>query len=288
MSQTAAPEPTEEYSVSTRLVRLDGGLFTLSVVPATTPNVARCGVRVCPPPGPAARAERIAISGFRPDGWLTPADEPLLIRIAPGGAEVLFTMYWAAADGAGNAPGLRLARFTPDQPFPAGAPAQAVPPARAGAGMPVPPPVRTPPAATPARSADAEIVAHVQDVGDVEGRLGDWIGRRGTGSWIEGFSLTPRDVPRPEDLELRAVLGRDWLAPWLPGGSYCGSRGLALPLRGFCVRLKGEAATRVELAIFARFVDGTEVGPMGSDQIVAAPGFAALEAFRIVARRRPG
>ena len=293
MSQTGSSMSPDAFSVSTRLVRLDPGLFSLTVVPGDGPNAVRRGVRVCVPPGPAGQPERVALSGFRSDGWLTAADDPLLIRVAPGGAEVMFTLYWPAADGEGAAPGLRLARFNPDLPAPAPAPAQ-----RPGGSFPPDPIVRpampaVPPPApmgrAPAQTAgEAEIVAHVQDVGDVEGRLGDWIGRPGAGVWIEGFRLTPRDVLAPEEVEVRAVLGRDWLAPWLPGGSYCGSRGLALPLRGFSLRLKPEAAARVEVAIVARFVDGTEVGPVGPDQLVHAPSFAALEAFRVVARRRAG
>ena len=46
----------------------------------------------------------------------------------------------------------------------------------------------------------------------------------------------------PEDIEYQAVLGRNWLSPWVEGGKFCGSRGMALPLLGLKVRLKGAAA----------------------------------------------
>ena len=127
-----------------------------------------------------------------------------------------------------------------------------------------------------------------QGVGDVEGTIGEWVGVRGGGRSIEGFRISPPTGLSEGDFEVRAVLGRDWFSPWLPGGSYCGSRGLALPLRGFCVRLRPEAAARYDLAISARFVDGAEAGPFGSDQIVAAPGLAGLEAFQIILRPRGG
>jgi hypothetical protein len=31
------------------------------------------------------------------------------------------------------------------------------------------------------------------------------------------------------DIEYQAVLGRGWLSPWIEGGKFCGSRGMALP-----------------------------------------------------------
>jgi hypothetical protein len=37
----------------------------------------------------------------------------------------------------------------------------------------------------------ARVVAHVQNVGDLEGNLGDWLGERRSGRWIEGFRITP-------------------------------------------------------------------------------------------------
>jgi hypothetical protein len=132
----------------------------------------------------------------------------------------------------------------------------------------------------------AEVVAHIEGVGDVDGRFGDWVGIRGSGRAIEGFSLNPRQGISPDDFEIRAVLGRDWLSPWLPGGSFCGSRGLALPMRGFCLRLRQAAAMRYDLACFARFVDGSEVGPVGTDRLCAAPSLAPLESFQVALRQR--
>ena len=116
--------------------------------------------------------------------------------------------------------------------------------------------------------------------------MGEWIGRRGSGRWIEGFRFGPKAGLTAEDFDCQAVLGRDWLSPWLPGGSYCGSRGLALPLRGFCLRLRPEAAARLTLTITARFVDGTEIGPIAAGQVCASPSFAALEAFQLLLRPR--
>ena len=71
---------------------------------------------------------------------------------------------------------------------------------------------------SPADLAAAEIIAHVQDVGDIEGNLGDWIGQPRSGRWIEGFSIAAPDDIVPEELLYRVVLGRDQLSPWTPSG----------------------------------------------------------------------
>ncbi len=103
------------------------------------------------------------------------------------------------------------------------------------------------------------------------------------------FSLNPRLSITPDEFEIRAVLGRDWLSPWLPNCLVLWQpRPHLLPLRGFCLRLRPGAAARVDLACFARFVDGSEVGPVGSDRVIASPGLASLEAFQVMVRPRLG
>ena len=132
----------------------------------------------------------------------------------------------------------------------------------------------------------ARIVAHVQNVGDIEGNLGDWLGERRSGRWIEGFRITPPQDVVPEELLYRVVLGRDQLSPWHPSGRYCGSEGLALPLCGFCLTLRGQAAANYECSYTATFVDGSVTGLIPGGQICAAATFAALEAFQINLRPR--
>ncbi len=289
-------------------------MFSLALMPGPADRGAGLpAVRVSLPPGPPGRRETLTISPLRGDGWMTATDEPTLVRVPSGGAELLVTLYWSSADGGATAPALKLTRLNPDAPG-QGAPTQGMPQGMPQGGAPLGTPQGTPvgmplgvmpqqgmPAALfgglpapgappglfpPARAA--EIVAHIEGVGDVDGKLGDWVGMRGSGRAIEGFSITPSQGIAPGDFEIRAVLGRDWLSPWLPGGSFCGSRGLALPLRGFCLRLRPTGAARIDLACFARFVDGSEVGPLGSDRPCVAPSLAPLEAFQVVPRPRVG
>ncbi len=149
-------------------------------------------------------------------------------------------------------------------------------------------PARRPPAHTAQNASAADFMGHVQRTGDVGGKFGDWIGVKGSRLWVEGFGLAPLDGIPASDLEYQAVLGRNWLSPWVEAGKYCGSRGMALPLLGIKLRLKGAAAKAYDCTYSATFVDGSEAGPVNAGETCEAESLAALEAFQIVLLPRAG
>jgi hypothetical protein len=264
-----------ELKVSGHLMTLDTGLFCVFQVPgAPAPNdrSGLPGVRISMPPGAAGRADAVSISTFRDDGWLDGHDAAALVRVAKGPAQVLVTVYQAPAALPESAPRLQVMRLGPEQGDGTRASART-------AGT------RTVQAIG---AEDAEVVAHIQRTGDVAGRLGEWTGARGSGLWIEGFSLAPSHGIQPSDVEYQGVLGRGWLSPWIEGGKFCGSRGMALPLLGLKVRLKGSAARTHECSCSASFVDGSAVGPVAGGETCEAESLAALEAFQVVIHRRGG
>jgi hypothetical protein len=257
-----------ELKVSGHLMTLDAGLFCVFQAPDSAASNERSGlpgVRISLPPGPAGRPEAVTISTFRDDGWLNGQDAAALVRVESGPAQVLVTVYQAPSAPPDSAPRLQVMRLGREAA--SAAPAQA---------------------ATAAPSAPAEIVAHVQRTGDVPSRVGEWAGARGSRLWIEGFSLSPQDGVKPAEVEYQAVLGRGWLSPWIEGGKFCGSRGMALPLLGLKMRLKGAAAKTHECSYSASFVDGSAVGPVQGGEACEAESLAALEAFQIVIQRRGG
>ena len=274
MSETRIPaaeggqKRITELRVTGHLMTLDTGTFCVFHAPGSATGddneMGLPGVRISLPPGPAHHPDEVSISTFRPDGWLGGSDAAALIRVASGPAQVLVTIYQAPGQGADNAPRLQVLRLSPETSQPADRPAQAPQPAN-GAG----------PADKP------EVLAHVQVSGDVSGRLGEWVGVRGSGNWIEGFSIVPPAPLKPEDIEYQAVLGRGWLSPWVNGGQFCGSRGMALPLLGLRVRLKGGAEGQYNSVCRASFVDGTEIGPLPAGGALEAESLAPLEAFEI-------
>jgi hypothetical protein len=264
-----------ELKVSGHLMTLDTGLFCVFQAPGSPVANDRSGlpgVRISLPPGPAGRPEAVSISTFRDDGWMNGSDAAALVRVAEGPAQVLVTVYQLPSAPPDAAPRLQVMRLGAEP----GADAQ-VPAAVAGQGAPN--------AVTP---ADADVLVHVQRTGDAPGKVGDWAGTRGSRQWIEGFSIAPRDSVKPTDVEYQAVLGRGWLSPWIEGGKFCGSRGMALPLLGLKVRLKGNVAKTHECSYSATFVDGSSIGPIPGGETCEAESLAALEAFQVVIRRRGG
>lgn len=265
-AQEGAQNRVAELRVSGHLMTLDTGVFCVFTAPGSPPPdraTGLPGVRLSLPPGPAGRPEVVTISTFRSDGWV---DGAALVRVVQGPAQVMVTIYQApqATEGA---PRLQVTKLTGEAPGSAAAPA--APAAAAPAGEP-------------------ELVAHVQRTGDVGCRMGEWIGTRGSRMWIEGFGISPQEGIGPDDIEYQAVLGRGWLSPWVEGGKFCGSRGMALPLLGMTIRLKGAAARAWELSYSATFTDGSEVGPVAGGETCEAESLASLEAFQVVLRRRSG
>ncbi len=249
-----------ELRVSANLMALETGIYCVFPAPGSRspdPASGLPGVRITRCPGMAGRPEAVSISTFRDDGWLD--NTAALVRVTDGPAQVLVTIYQDIGQPGESAPRLQVLRLAGD-------------PAVAGADAPAAP-------AVPEREAD--VMAHIQASGDVPGQFGEWIGKRGSRAWIEGFGLSDKGPIAPGDVEYQGVLGRGWLSPWVENGKFCGSRGMALPLLGLNVRLKGAAAKEYTVRYSATFIDGSAVGPIPEGTACEAPGLAALESFLI-------
>ncbi len=195
-----------------------------------------------------------------------------LVRVSEGPAQILMTVYMAP-EQPNVAPKLQVMRLSAAAPpLPEAQPeAAAAPETGKGGDAGVP--------------QEPEISAHIQRRGDVLARIGDWVGETGSQQWIEGFAVAPRGEVHPDEIEYQAVLGRGWLSPWSEGGQFCGSRGMALPILGLRVRLRGAAMATHAIDLSASFTDGTAVGPVGAGEACEARNLAPLEAFQIVVRR---
>ena len=264
------PERVTELQVSAHLMQLDAGVYCVHHAPGSPPPDPQTGLpsaRLSLPPG--ATGSGVSISGFRDDGWLGTLDAAALVRVTQGPAQVLMTIYQSA--GANQPPRLQVTKLVEGAP--------ALPP-RTAAPFPTAPSSASAPLPDLA-AEEAEIAAHIQDRGDVLARLGSWVGDRGSQRWVEGFTLSPRGGVAPEDIEYQAVLGRGWLSPWAAGTQYCGSRGMALPILGLCVRLRGQAATTHTIRVSATFTDGAAIGPVGPGDACEVESLAPLEAFKI-------
>ena len=139
-----------------------------------------------------------------------------------------------------------------------------------------------PPPAIPVPAVAADVVAHIRNVGDVAGACGAWLGAPQGGLWIEGFSITPHQGITPADIEYHGVQDFGRALPWTQGGGFCGSRGMTVPLRGLCVRLRNAAAETYQCAFSGRFQDGSTIGPVPGGRVCQSASLAPLEAFQIV------
>ncbi len=261
-----SPRALTELKVSGHLMTLDAGLYCIVQNPSRAAEAASGlpGVRLSLPPGPLGRPEALTIRTFREDGWLQGGGDAALVRVAGGPAQVLVTIYQSPNADASTAPNLQVVRLLD-------------PAARQGAPVPSP--------QTAAQVVD--VLAHVQGQGDVGGRLGSWIGERGSKRWVEGFAIAPADGIPGDDIEYQAVLGRGWMSPWVEGGQFCGSRGMALPILGLRVRLRGASAATHECLYAATFVDGASIGPVQAGEACEAESLAPVEAFSVIIRPRP-
>jgi hypothetical protein len=233
------------------------------------PETGLPGARLTLPPGPSAR--HVTIRSFRDDGWLGGPDTAALVRVSKGPAQILMTVYMLP-EFPNAAPKLQVMRLS-----------EAAPPAVAAASDDRSETVEGGVASTPPE--ELEVAAHIQLRGDVLARLGDWIGEPGSQRWIEGFAVAPHGDVHLDEIEYQAVLGRGWLSPWAEGGQFCGSRGMALPILGLRVRLRGAALATHTIQLNASFTDGTTIGPVGPGDPCEAASLAPLEAFQIIVRK---
>ena len=259
-----------ELRVSGRLMTLDPGLFCIvqTPFPGADPASGLPGVRLSLPPGPSGRPEAVSIATFRPDGWLHGVGDAALVRVLGGPAQVLVTIY-QSTETQGAGPNLQVLRLSDGM----AQAAAARPPAVAGQAAATGP-------------VQMDVLAHIQGRGDVGAKLGDWLGEAGSKRWIEGFAVAPAKDIAVGDVEYQAVLGRGWLSPWAEGGQFCGSRGMALPVLGFRLRLRGAAADAFECRYSAAFVDGTTVGPVAGGEACESEAMAPMEAMRVEIYRR--
>ena len=296
--QATAAGRVNELKVSGNLMRLETGLYCIVNKPMANADVhsGLPGVRLSLPPGIDSRPEQVEITTFRADGWLSGFGDAALVRVQQGPAHVLVTIY-QAPNHAETAPNIQVVKLLDSVP-----PAM---PALAGAQpgtMPSGPVAATlddahgaahlagTGAAAPAEAPDTprvmDMVAHIQGQGDVGALIGDRLGEVGSKRWIEGFAIAPAHDIAPSDIEYQAVLGRGWLSPWVEGGEFCGSRGMALPVLGLKVRLRGDAARDFECTYTASFTDGTQTALVPAGAACESESLAPLESFQINIRSR--
>lgn len=262
-----AQQRLTELRVSASLMQLDPGLYCVVVTPSPHANAATGlpGVRVTNAPGMSGRPDAVTIRTLSSDGWMSGFGDAALVRVTGGIGYVLLTIYQAPGNSSETAPNMQVLPLMGDVHQPG--------------QLAAPTPALAAPATAAAAPRPVDLVAHVQTRGDVGVVFGEWLGEAGSGKWIEGFAIAPVSGVALEDIEYQVVLGRGWMSPWVEGGQYCGSRGMALPILGLRVRLRGGAAEAYTVKVSARFIDGTSAGPVGAGEACESEALVAVEAM---------
>jgi hypothetical protein len=193
-------------------------------------------------PLPADQEERLAIlansAGTGP--WLPPDGGTVVVQAPLGGGDLLVTVY---------APPGRLC------PIPPIASRRLDRDLSGGAGE-----ARAPGMAAP-RVIQTEVVLHIGRVGDRRFVGDGWFGARNQKLQIEAFSIRPLDSLAASDIEFMGFGPGRRQTPWVTDGRLCGTRGRALPLTGFAVRLAPHVQDQFDVSYEGAFFESGVVGP---------------------------
>jgi len=108
-----------------------------------------------------------------------------------------------------------------------------------------------------------QIALHVRARGDMTFTDVPWAGRVAPGLWVEAFSVRPLEVFGAQDIEYKGLTGSGFETPWLSEDKMCGTKGMAVPLIGFAVRLKpGAASADYDCEYSGYFQSGVTIGPL--------------------------
>lgn len=126
------------------------------------------------------------------------------------------------------------------------------------------------------------ITAHISMRGNVQGKMGDWIGDPDGVLPIEGVHLAVGKAPDVgSSIECQLFYPDDLRTPWTHQGEPSGSTGLSLACIGIRFRLSGQAAEWFDCYYDVAFADGQKRETLPGRQITLSPSGSAVVAFRL-------
>ena len=261
--------PEEGLGAAVQVLPLPAGLYLFSVKSASAAPARGSGQLSVPAVhvglGPGVRSEQVEfIAGPSTHGaWLFAPGDLLVAKVNDTGATLILTSVRAPS---GEVLSIKVERLDARAAAAAAAaPAlQSAPPAAPAPAAPAKKPsvsVATSPDS--ARSLPIQIGAHIRTRGDMRFMDVPWAGRVAPGLWVESFSIRPLERLGAQDVEYKGLTGSGFETPWLSDDKMCGTKGMAVPLVGFAVRLKpGPAATAYDCEYSGYFQSGVTVGPL--------------------------
>lgn len=262
-----AQEAREEgISASAQVLPLPPGLYLFSVKAATTRPPRVNGELSLPAVhvglGPGVRSEEVEfVAGPSTHGaWLFSQGDLLVTKVNGSGATLIMTSLRAPG---GEVLSIKVERL---ESRAEAAPATLQGPDAVVAGPPVPQQKRSRTAVRDRPRSPLvpmQIGVHVRSRGDMTFTDTPWAGRVAPGLWIEAFCVQPLELFGPGDIEYKGLTGSGFETPWIGDDKMCGTKGMAVPLVGFAVRLKGsEAPAGYDCEYSGYFQSGVTVGPL--------------------------
>jgi GT2 family glycosyltransferase len=253
--------PLTAVSASVQILPVSDGLYAFSVRQAAPgrasalENLLLPAVHVGLGPGIASETVQF-IPGPRTNGsWLCERGDMLVAKVS-GRATLLLTSFQSPS---GQTLAIEVERLDNRAMSSAARPGSAVAPPIGGSEVAVPLPM--PQSAT--ASLPLRLNMHIRNVGDRSFTGVEWAGRSGTGKWIEAFSITPLEQTPSLDIEYKGLAATGAETPWIGNGGECGTRGKAMPLVGFAVRLRQNAMpSAFDCEYSGYFASGNVVGPL--------------------------
>ncbi len=261
-STQTSPQPMTpvELRASAKALPLPSGLFLFTVTGASPVKVSKTGdlhfpaLHVAPGPGSHPRLVEFIGVPTSMGTWLYHPGDKLVVKVEEPGATLILTSVRAE----GTQPlDIDVGRL--DGRAPATTSTLHVP-ATGSSGSQKPSGAMEP--ADASESLKLQLGLHVRNRGDVTFTGSSWAGQLAENLWVEAMSITLHETLTSKDIEYKGLSANGFETPWLSDGATCGTKGISLPLIGFAIRLKAEAASTYDCEYSGYFQSGTTVGPL--------------------------
>jgi GT2 family glycosyltransferase/glycosyltransferase involved in cell wall biosynthesis len=251
----------DALSASVQVLPLPSGLYLFSVKAAGASADRSTGALRLPAMhvglGPGVKSEQVEfLAGpSTQGGWLFAQEDVLVTKVSGAGATLVLTSVRAPG---GEILSIKVERLEGRDEAPS---------ALTQPSLEIPLPL----AATNGHDTKEDAVAalpltigaHIRARGDMNFSSVPWAGRIAPGLWIESFSIKPLETLESQDVEYKGLTGSGFETPWLSDGKMCGTKGMAVPLVGFAVRLKSSPkAASHNCEYSGYFKSGLTVGPL--------------------------
>jgi hypothetical protein len=235
---------------SSKALPLPPGLFRFTVTAAKPVKVEKAGSLEFPAlhvaPGPGCKPSLVEFIGMPKSigTWLYHPGDTLVVKVEEPGA----TLLLSSVRSEGTEP-LEVDVNRLDGRAPATSKLQAAQlPSGLQAGV--------------TESLKLQLGLHIRTRGDQNFAGGTWAGALADNLWVEALSIKMLETLTSRDVEYKGLSANGFETPWLTDGATCGTKGVTLPLIGFAIRLKADAAAHYDCEYSGYFQSGATVGPV--------------------------